>query len=188
MPKHCDSIRHSSRYALRPTRALTLETSQSLETSCLRLIAVSRPWIRASGTQDLPTPTAKGPTLSISSGPNGSSCSLKIQIVGHYVSNLQNSRVQVPSPHLMFMTRIRTSPWTVWQVHGFRLEVATGNAPAGTSPGRRSLLVLLSCFSMMDIELLDTNDVAPQGPDMKFYGLGTLPPKGKVPFRMRKHM
>lgn len=41
-------------------------------------------------------------------------------------------------------------------------------------------------FSMLDIELLDLNGAGLRKPDMKFYGLGTLPPKGKVPFRIRK--
>ncbi|KAL2041652.1 hypothetical protein N7G274_005436 [Stereocaulon virgatum] len=41
-------------------------------------------------------------------------------------------------------------------------------------------------LSMLDVELLDSDDVEPRKPDMKFYGLGTLPPKGKVPFRVRR--
>ncbi len=39
-------------------------------------------------------------------------------------------------------------------------------------------------FSMLEIELV--NHVTPQRPDLKYYGLGTLPPKGKVSFRFRK--
>ena len=41
-------------------------------------------------------------------------------------------------------------------------------------------------FSMLDVELLDSDRLVK--PDMKYYGLGTLPPKGKVPFRIRKRV
>ena len=40
--------------------------------------------------------------------------------------------------------------------------------------------------SMLEIELLDSTSVDSRRPNIKYYGLGTLPPKGKVPFRIRK--
>lgn len=44
-------------------------------------------------------------------------------------------------------------------------------------------------FSMLEIELRDgSGSVGARRPDMKYYGLGTLPPKGKVPFRMRRRV
>ncbi|KAG8528042.1 uncharacterized protein KY384_006958 [Bacidia gigantensis] len=42
-------------------------------------------------------------------------------------------------------------------------------------------------FSMLDVELTGPNE-EPVKPDMKFYGLGTLPPKAKVPFRLRRRV
>lgn len=41
-------------------------------------------------------------------------------------------------------------------------------------------------LSMLEIELLSSGSEVPRQPDTKFYGLGTLPPKGTVPFRMRR--
>ncbi|KAI9879878.1 MAG: hypothetical protein M1830_006730 [Pleopsidium flavum] len=46
-----------------------------------------------------------------------------------------------------------------------------------------SFAVLASTF---DIELLDGDKKAPVVPDMRYYGLGTFPPKGKTPFRIRR--
>lgn len=40
--------------------------------------------------------------------------------------------------------------------------------------------------TMFDIELLEGTKKDSMQPDMKYYGLGTLPPKGKVPFRIRR--
>lgn len=39
--------------------------------------------------------------------------------------------------------------------------------------------------STFDLELLKAGPVVP---DMKYYGLGTFPPKGKVPFRIRRRI
>lgn len=41
-------------------------------------------------------------------------------------------------------------------------------------------------LSTLEMELLANGSHDPRKPDTKYYGLGTLPPKGKVPFRFRK--
>ncbi|KAL8721387.1 MAG: hypothetical protein Q9225_001934 [Loekoesia sp. 1 TL-2023] len=41
-------------------------------------------------------------------------------------------------------------------------------------------------LSMLDIELICTKNMGHVKPDIRYYGLGTLPPKGKIPFRMRR--
>lgn len=43
-------------------------------------------------------------------------------------------------------------------------------------------------FSMLDIELIALDKTGTCKPDLKYYGLGTLPPKGKVPFRIRRRI
>ena len=40
--------------------------------------------------------------------------------------------------------------------------------------------------SMLEIELLASDKVKIRKPNMRYYGLGTLPPKGSVPFKFRK--
>ncbi len=37
-----------------------------------------------------------------------------------------------------------------------------------------------------EMELVEKDKVGQVVPDMKYYGLGTLPPKRKVPFRIRR--
>ena len=41
-------------------------------------------------------------------------------------------------------------------------------------------------FSMLEIELVGADKARPRQPDLKYYGLGTLPPGERVPFRMRR--
>lgn len=41
-------------------------------------------------------------------------------------------------------------------------------------------------LSTLEIELLGDESHDPRKPDTKYYGLGTLPPKGTVPFRFRR--
>ena len=41
-------------------------------------------------------------------------------------------------------------------------------------------------LSTMEIELSGNENHEPRKPDTKYYGLGTLPPKGKIPFRFRR--
>jgi cytochrome P450 len=41
-------------------------------------------------------------------------------------------------------------------------------------------------LSTLEIELLDHQNHERRKPDLKYYGLGTLPPKGKIPFRVRR--
>lgn len=41
-------------------------------------------------------------------------------------------------------------------------------------------------LSTLEIELLDKQNHKPRKPNMKYYGLGTLPPKGTIPFRVRR--
>lgn len=41
-------------------------------------------------------------------------------------------------------------------------------------------------LSTLEIELADKETHERRNPDMKYYGLGTLPPKGTIPFRVRR--
>lgn len=41
-------------------------------------------------------------------------------------------------------------------------------------------------LSMLELELVGKQDHSSVRPDIKYYALGTLPPKGKIPFRMRR--
>ncbi|KAL8755569.1 MAG: hypothetical protein Q9184_004760 [Pyrenodesmia sp. 2 TL-2023] len=43
-------------------------------------------------------------------------------------------------------------------------------------------------LSMLDVELLCPEKRGIRKPNLRYYGLGTLPPKGKVPFRVRKRV
>ncbi|KAL8925503.1 MAG: hypothetical protein Q9208_003394 [Pyrenodesmia sp. 3 TL-2023] len=43
-------------------------------------------------------------------------------------------------------------------------------------------------LSMLDVELASPDSCGIRKPNLKYYGLGTLPPKGKVPFRVRKRV
>ncbi|KAL8698457.1 MAG: hypothetical protein Q9224_001843 [Gallowayella concinna] len=57
----------------------------------------------------------------------------------------------------------------------------------GRSFAKQEIIVGFSLIvSMLDIELLTTDEIAIRKPDMRYYGLGTLPPKGMIPFRFRK--
>jgi cytochrome P450 len=48
------------------------------------------------------------------------------------------------------------------------------------------ILAFAAIISTFDIELLDDNRKGRTLPDMRYYGTGTLPPKGKTPFRIRR--
>ena len=100
------------------------------------------------------------------------------------------SKLEGPGPESSSHVHDKNPHFTMDGLAGAWLPFGGGNRQCpGRNFAKQEIIVGFAImFSMMDIELLDTNDVAPQGPDMKFYGLGTLPPKGKVPFRMRKHM
>ena len=43
-------------------------------------------------------------------------------------------------------------------------------------------------FLMLDIELLDSGDLDSRKPNLKYFGLGILPPEGRVPFRVKKRL
>ncbi|KAL9012222.1 MAG: hypothetical protein Q9173_003000 [Seirophora scorigena] len=43
-------------------------------------------------------------------------------------------------------------------------------------------------LSMLDLELSSPDKDGIRKPNLRYYGLGTLPPKGKVPFRVRKRL
>ena len=78
--------------------------------------------------------------------------------------------------HLRFTTEGLAGAWTPY-----------GGGPR-QCPGRNFakqeiIVAFVLIFSMLEIELLDTKPVKP---NLKYYGLGTLPPRGKIPFRMRK--
>ena len=58
-------------------------------------------------------------------------------------------------------------------------------------PGRNfAKLEIISGFaivlSKLEIELMENQNHVPRKPDTKYYGLGTFPPKGKIPFRFRR--
>lgn len=62
----------------------------------------------------------------------------------------------------------------------------TRQCPGRNFAKQEIILSFSVMFSMLDIELLGTDKTGSRRPDMKYYGLGTLPPKGKVPFRIRR--
>ena len=83
--------------------------------------------------------------------------------------------------------------------HDYRRFTTEGLAGAWTPygggprqcPGRNFakqeiIVAFVLIFSTLEIELLDAKCKGPVEPNLKYYGLGTLPPKGNVPFRMRK--
>ena len=71
---------------------------------------------------------------------------------------------------------------------GAWLPYGGGNrqCPARNFAKREIIVGYALLFSMLEIELLEVDGEGPRKPDMKYYGLGTLPPKGKVPFRFRR--
>ena len=62
----------------------------------------------------------------------------------------------------------------------------TRQCPGRNFAKQEIILSFAVIFSMLEIELVDADKVEPPKPDMKYYGLGTLPPKTKVPFRVRR--
>lgn len=59
----------------------------------------------------------------------------------------------------------------------------------GRNFARQGLIVSFALmFSMLYIELQGSGSKGSRKPDMKDYGLGTLPHKGKVPSRIRKRV
>lgn len=55
--------------------------------------------------------------------------------------------------------------------------------PGRTFAKREIILSFAVMASTFDLELLEAGPVVP---DMKYYGLGTFPPMGKVPFKIRR--
>ena len=77
----------------------------------------------------------------------------------------------------------------------FTIDGLAGGLPFGVGnrqcPGRNFakieiIIGFAILFSMPEIELLDSMRLGHEQPDLKFYGLGTLPPKRKVPLMTRK--
>ena len=58
--------------------------------------------------------------------------------------------------------------------------------PGRTFAKQEIIVAFALVFSTLEIELLDATSKGPVKPNMKYYGLGTLPPEAKVPLRMRK--
>jgi cytochrome P450 len=68
----------------------------------------------------------------------------------------------------------------------------TRQCPGRNFAKQEIILSFALMFSKLDIELLGDADsavnVRARKPNMKYYGLGTLPPRGKVPFRIRRRV
>ena len=98
------------------------------------------------------------------------------------------SKPKGPCPEFSSHLHDRDPHFTMDGLAGAWLPFGGGNrqCPGKSFAKNEVILGFAIVFSMLDIELLSLNDVGARKPDMKFYGLGTLPPKGKVPFRFRR--
>jgi cytochrome P450 len=98
------------------------------------------------------------------------------------------SKPRVPAPDVSSHITGSEPHFTMDGLAGAWLPYGGGNrqCPGRNFAKNEIILGFAIVLSMLDVELLDSDNVEPRKPDLKFYGLGTLPPKGKVPFRVRR--
>ena len=100
------------------------------------------------------------------------------------------STPKAPSAETSFHSNGNCPHFTMDGLAGAWLPFGGGSrqCPGRNFAKQEIILSFAVMFSMLDIELLDSGDMNSRKPNLKYYGLGTLPPKGKVPFRVRKRL
>ncbi|KAL8748110.1 MAG: hypothetical protein Q9190_000072 [Brigantiaea leucoxantha] len=99
-----------------------------------------------------------------------------------------HSKAKVPIPKPLTHFDSKGAHFTMDGLAGAWLPYGGGNrqCPARNFAKQEIILGFAITLSMLDIELLGSGATEPRQPDMRYYGLGTLPPKGKVRFRVRR--